>query len=105
MPRASLPTVNSMEVTAPPSTTSRHSMRTSGKNLYMAENKPVMIRKETTEFRRCKINSCAGRTEADQAPSAAIHALTAKDTTSRKPMASTKANEKRRSLMKLESFL
>src|SRR5262249_60317199 len=76
-----------------------------GKNLYMAENNPVMIRKETTEFTMCKINSGAGRTEADQAPRAAIHALTAKETTRRNPMASTKENENRRSLMKLESFL
>jgi hypothetical protein len=33
--------------------------------------------------------------EADHAPSAAIHALTAKETTRMKPIASTSANEKK----------
>src|ERR1019366_4179454 len=67
------------EVAAPPRMTSRHSIRTSGRNLYIAENKPVMMTKETTKFRTCKTTSCAGRMEADNAPSAAIHALTAKE--------------------------
>src|ERR1039458_4335874 len=66
--------VNNTEVAAPPSMTSRHSIRTSGRNLYIAENKPVMMTKETTKFRTCKTTSCAGRMEADNAPSAAIHA-------------------------------
>src|ERR1035441_1615964 len=57
--------VNNTEVAAPPSMTSRHSIRTSGRNLYIAENKPVMMTKETTKFRTCKTTSCAGRMEAD----------------------------------------
>src|SRR5450756_1896895 len=94
--------VNNTEVAAPPSMTSRHSIRTSGRNPYIAENTPVMMTKETTKFRTCKTTSCAGRMEAENAPSAAIHALTAKETTKRKPMASTSANENSRSFTKLE---
>ena len=82
----SLPIAKSTAVTSAPVSTSRHASTTSGRNLNNRANSAVVTASERQTLMACMSTGQPGAHPPSQPPSAAIAALTASDTISRKPM-------------------
>src|SRR5688500_1036582 len=97
-PIRDLPAVNRTAVTAAPSQTLRQASVTSGRNLKIRANMAATTTVEKTAF---TVSSSAAGTDSTlptNVPMAAIHALTARETSKRNPTPTTIANDQNRSL-------
>src|SRR6478735_2515593 len=98
MPSPNLPRVKSAAVTAAPTQTSRHWMRTSGKVLKISANKAVTTANEMQKFSTCQTTAPPGSDCAKNCPTQVSAALTTSETSSKNATPTTKVKEKKRSL-------